>query len=166
MPCACRAHGQKGVVMFRQAIRTTAAMCGAASLHLLLAAAASAAYVEVPLAGSAVTASTSDGNVPANAVDNNLSTRWSGSGDGAWIRFDLGTVRRVGYVGIAVYGGNARQNSFDLQVSSDGSTWADVITGGATSGTTTLEQNHDFADVDARYVRYVRHRSTAGTSTA
>src|SRR5688572_4425840 len=34
---------------------------------------------------AAVAASTSDINVPANAVDNNLSTRWSGYGDGAWI---------------------------------------------------------------------------------
>jgi hypothetical protein len=120
-------------------------------------------YVEVTPGASGVSASTHDGNTPANTVDGSLATRWSANGDGAWIRYDLGAVRPVSHVSIAAYNGNTRQNRFDLQVSSDGTSWANVFTDRLTSGTTTAEEVHDFADVNARYVRYVGHGSTAGT---
>jgi hypothetical protein len=118
---------------------------------------------EITPPGAGVTASTNDGNVPANTVDNNLGTRWSGNGDGAWIQYDLGTVQTVSHVRIAVYNGNGRQNRFDILTSTNGSTWTPAITGGLTSGTTTLEETHDFDDASARYVRYVGHGSTVGT---
>jgi exo-1,4-beta-D-glucosaminidase len=120
-------------------------------------------YVEVTPGAAGVTASTNDGNVPANTVDNNINTRWSGGGDGAWIQYNLGSVQTVGYVTIAVYNGNARQNRFDLDVSTNGTTWTRVITNALTSGTTTAEETHDFADVDAQYVRYIGHMSNVGT---
>src|SRR5438552_3049861 len=60
-----------------------------------------AAAAEITPGASGVTASTQDTNVPGNTVDNNLGTRWSGNGDGAWIRFDLGSVQTVAYVRIA-----------------------------------------------------------------
>jgi hypothetical protein len=113
--------------------------------------------------GSAVTASTNDGNVPANSVDRSLATRWSGNGDGAWIQYDLGTLRNVAYVRIAVYRGNERRNRFDLQTSPDGTTWANALLGAQTSGTTTQLETHDIADAPARYVRYVGHMSNVGT---
>jgi hypothetical protein len=120
-------------------------------------------FIEITPAASGLTASTNDGNLPGNAVDNSLVTRWSGNGDGQWLRFDLGSVRTVSIVRIAVYNGNSRQNRFDLERSNDGSTWTAVLTNALTSGTTTQEEPHDFADFDARYVRYVGHGSTAGT---
>ena len=120
-------------------------------------------FVEITPGAAAVTASTHDGNLPANAVDNSVSTRWSANGDGQWLRFDLGATRTLARVAIAVYNGNARQNRFDLQVSSDGGSWTDVLTAAVTSGTTTAEEVHDFADVATRYVRYVGHGSTVGT---
>ena len=115
--------------------------------------------------GAMVTASTHDGNVPANTVDNDFDTRWSGDGDGAWIQYELSHDRNhvVAYVRIGVYRGDRRQNRFDLQVSHDGVTWTDVITNGVTSGTSTAEELHDFPDVFANYVRYVGHGSTVGT---
>ena len=73
-------------------------------------------YVEVTPGASGATASTNDGNVPANAVDNDLGTRWSGSMDGAWLQLDLGSTRTIGFVKLAVYQGNARHNIFDIQV--------------------------------------------------
>jgi hypothetical protein len=121
------------------------------------------AFTEVTPSAAGVSASTSDGNVPGNTVDNNLATRWSANGDGQWIRYDLGLLRTVAFVKIAAYNGNSRQNRFDLQLSSDGSAWTTVINGGLTSGTTTAEETHDFADATARFVRYVGHGSTAGT---
>ena len=112
---------------------------------------------EVTPPGSAVTASTSDGNLPANTVDNSLATRWSANGDGQWIRFDMGTVRTLAHVKLAFYSGNTRRSRFDLQVSTDGATWANVMTGALGSGTTTQEETFDFADTSARYLRYLGH---------
>jgi len=116
-------------------------------------------YVEITPAASAVTASTSDTNVAGNAVDNNVATRWSGFGDGAWIRFDLGAVRTVSRVGIATYLGNTRRSTFDIQVSSDNVGWANAFSG-QTSGTSLAEEFFTFAPQSARYVRYLGHGNT------
>jgi hypothetical protein len=113
-------------------------------------------YVEVTPTGSAVTASTNDGHVPANTVDNDLATRWSANGDGQWIQYDLGTARTVGYVNVALYQGNMRTSRFDVQVSNGGGAWTTVWSGSST-GTTTAEQKYDFPDVSARWVRYLGH---------
>jgi hypothetical protein len=118
-------------------------------------------FVEITPAASGVTASTSDTNVPANTVDNNLGTRWSANGDGAWIRFDLGSARAITRVRVAVYNGNSRRNRFDLQVSADGAAWTTAWSG-ESSGTTTQEESYDFT-ASARYVRYVGHGSSIGT---
>ena len=123
------------------------------------------AQTEITPPASAVTASTSDGNVPGNTVDNNLSTRWSGNGDGQWVQLDLGVVRSVGSIRVAVYQGNTRQNRFDLQVASTMGAWTTVWSG-LSSGTTTAEQLYDFPDVDARWVRYLGHGNVGATNTA
>jgi hypothetical protein len=120
------------------------------------------ALAEIPLAASAVTASTNDGNVPANTIDNNLSTRWAGYGDGAWIRFDLGTSRMIAAIKVAAYRGNERQNRFDIQESSDGSTWSTILLGAHTSGTTTQEEVFELPDHVVRYLRYFGHGSSVG----
>jgi hypothetical protein len=124
--------------------------------------------VEITPGAGAVTASTNDGNLPGNTVDNNLGTRWSGSGDGAWLQLDLGTTRSVTGVGIAVYQGNGRRNRFDIQVSTGGGVWTNALTGAQSSGTTTAEELHNFPTAQsARYVRYLGHTATlnaGGTS--
>jgi cell division septation protein DedD len=122
-------------------------------------------YVEVTPGAAGTSASTNDGNVPGNAVDGNLSTRWSGNGDGAWLRLDLGSSRTIGYVSVATYQGNGRKNRFDIQTSADGSTWTTRVLGAQTSGTTTAEETFDFADVAARYVRYLGHGATLNAGT-
>jgi len=115
---------------------------------------ATAAKLTVP--GSSVTASADDGNVPANAVDGSLATRWSANGDGQWIRFDLGSTRTVTSVRIAFYNGNLRTSSFDVQTSPDGTTWTNR---GAftSSGTTTALETFNSTDAAARYVRILGH---------
>ena len=120
------------------------------------------AYVDVTPAASGVTASTNDGNVPANVVDGNLATRWSADGDGQWLQLDLGTARTVGYVRVAAYRGDTRQSRFDVQVSSTSGAWTTVWSGSSVGATTAL-QTYDFTDVSARWVRYVGHGSTAST---
>jgi exo-1,4-beta-D-glucosaminidase len=145
--------------MSRRSIRVTATPLAVLSLLTLFAVdQASAAFVEVTPAASAVTASTNDGNGPGNAVDNSLSTRWAGAGDGAWLKLDLGTTRTISHVNVAIYNGNARRNRFELQTSTDDSNWTNVFNG-ESSGTTTNEEMYEFTDRPARYVRYLGHLS-------
>jgi len=124
---------------------------------------AASGYSDITPPGASVTASTSDSNVPPNTVDNNLATRWSGNGDGTWLRFDLGSSKTIGHVTLAAYNGNARRNRFDLQVSNDNANWTTVFSG-ETSGTTTNEEPFDFADVSARYLRYLGHGNIGSTN--
>jgi hypothetical protein len=119
--------------------------------------------VEVTPGAASVTASANDGNVPGNAVDGSLSTRWSANGDGQWIAFDLGSTRAIKHVTVGFYSGNTRQTRFDIQVSSDGMTWSNVLTGAVSSGTTTQEQLFDVTDADARWVRYLGHGNSANS---
>jgi hypothetical protein len=149
----------------RVPVRTLSVLSAAAVLLagvLATLPASAATEVEVTPAASGVSASADDGNVPANTVDGNLSTRWSALGDGQWIRYDLGKTVPVTRVRIAVYQGDTRRNLFDLQVSTDGSTWRTVWSGQST-GTTTALVSYDFPDATARYVRYVGHGSTVNT---
>jgi len=99
------------------------------------------------------------GNPPQNAVDNNLSTRWSQQGIGSWIRADLGSQRLLSYVDIAWHNGDQRQNNFVISVSNDGSNYTNVFTG-KSSGTTSAPERYDFADVNARYVKITVNGNT------
>ena len=129
----------------------------AGALALLVAASAGAQDVEITPGGAMVSASSNDGNVPANAVDNNLATRWSGFGDGQWLTLDLGTAQVMSYVKIAWYQGNTRRSVFDLQTSNDQVSWAPLLTGVQSNGTTTSEETFTFGTVTARYLRYLGH---------
>jgi hypothetical protein len=113
-----------------------------------------------------VTASDDDGNVPSNTLDGNLSTRWSGEGDGVWIRYDLGAAVTVGSVSLAWHQGDIRRFTFDVQVSGSGSSWTTVLSGARSSGSTTAKENYDFADRAARYVRVVGHGNTVNGWTS
>ncbi|WNQ09230.1 discoidin domain-containing protein [Paenibacillus aurantius] len=103
-----------------------------------------------------VTASSDDGNVPANTLDGSLATRWSANGDGQWIQWDLGASKTVDHVKVAWYNGDARTASFDIKVSNDGTTWTSVYSG-ASSGTTLGLEAYDLANPSARYVRIIGH---------
>jgi len=105
------------------------------------------------------TASSNDGNIPRNVLDSNLSTRWSASGDGQWLTLDLGTSLSIGGAGIAFFSGDTRQARFDLQVSTNGTSWTTVWSG-SSSGTTTARESFGFTPVTARYLRYLGHGNT------
>jgi hypothetical protein len=118
------------------------------------------AKLTVPAAN--VTASADDGNVPANTVDGSLSTRWSASGDGQWIRFDLGSTKTVSSVKIAFYNGDVRTSSFEIQTSTDGVNFTTQGGVRTSSGTSLSLETFDLnPDVSARYVRYLGHGNSS-----
>ncbi|WP_234347636.1 polysaccharide lyase family 7 protein [Streptomyces specialis] len=137
--------------------RLSLAVAALAALLAVLVApvSAEAGGVEVTPAAAAVTASTSDANVPANVVDGDLGTRWSGEGDGAWLQLDLGSSVTVSEVKLAVYKGTTRQNVFEIQYW-DGSRWVTVYDG-ASSGATTGLESFAFEPVQTSKIRYLGH---------
>lgn len=102
------------------------------------------------------------GNTPANAIDGNISTRWSHNGKGQWLQLELNEVTRVKAVDVAYYSGTIRKSYFDVQLSLDGKTFTDVLTGLETSGTTDEMERYAFTPEEARYVRLVCNGNSAG----
>lgn len=102
------------------------------------------------------------GNTPHNTLDNALNTRWSQPGLGQWIRYNLGSVRRVWAVDLAFYAGDQRRSFFDIEVSADDNVYEKVLTGGISSGMTTGLERFEFAPVNARYVRIVGNGNSTG----
>jgi unsaturated chondroitin disaccharide hydrolase len=114
---------------------------------------------------TAVTASSNDGNVPANAVDGNLGTRRSAAGDGQWLLLDLGGARPVTSVSVAFYRGDQRAARFDLQASANAVDWT-TLTRAIASGRTLQPETYDVSDTTARYVRLVGHGAPGTTFTS
>jgi parallel beta-helix repeat protein len=110
-----------------------------------------------------VNASSSDGNVESNTLDNNLFSRWSASGDGQYVMFDLGETKRIGYVGIAFYKGDLRATRLDIETSNDAITWTNVFSG-SSRATTANMQAFDIPDTDARFVRIIGHGNSDGST--
>lgn len=141
--------------------RSRTALAAATALAASLAAfsatpsAARAADAEITPGAAAVTASTSDENVPAGAVDGDLGTRWSGEGDGAWLQLDLGAAKSVNEVKLATYRGDSRRNLFQLQYWT-GSSWQTVVDG-RSSGTGKGLESFAFDAVTTSKIRYVGH---------
>jgi hypothetical protein len=98
-----------------------------------------------------VTASTHDGNVPENTLDNDLSTRWSAEGDGQWIRYDLGELKYISDIDIAFYQGNTRTEKFNLGISKDRLKW-ELVYSGESSGKTSSAEKYNVSK-EARYVK-------------
>jgi Ca2+-binding RTX toxin-like protein len=141
------------IVLAKVALMVGLSGCAATAL-------AQPSYTEVTPGGNAASASTNDGNLPANTLDNDLGTRWSGQGDGHWLQYDLGASHVVAYLTIASYSGNTRRARFDIQVSDDGATWNTVWVG-QSSGATTAQEMYEIADVSARYIRLLGHGNSA-----
>ena len=82
--------------------------------------------------GYPITAATdngNDGNVPTNAIDRKLDTRWSHNGTDGIITFDLGSTLSVNRVKIAWYQGDQRIAKFNLQYSTDNVTYTNILPG-------------------------------------
>ncbi|SEU34159.1 heparin lyase I family protein [Stigmatella erecta] len=105
-----------------------------------------------PLAILSVSANGDDGNLPVQTLDDQLDTRWSHLGKGAWIDYDLGMHRAVSGAAIAWHQGNLRANTFTVSISSDGKTYLPVYQG-VSSGTTVAAEVYTFIPYTARNVR-------------
>jgi len=106
-----------------------------------------------------VKASGNDGNLPANVLDNNLSTRWSNQGIGSWIVADLGSLQELCGTAIGWYQGDSRVNHFVVQGSADAKSYADLFKGDSSGKGIAIEQ-YAFNPAVARYLRVVVNGNT------
>jgi hypothetical protein len=114
---------------------------------------------------TASASSTESSSYPASkAIDGNTTSRWSSAfSDPQWLKLDLGSEKPVSRV--VLRWENAASSSYDLQVSSDGTSWSTVrsnaeatISGQGSSRIDTLSGFY----ATARYVRvYSRARTTS-----
>lgn len=112
-------------------------------------------YRQNAIAPVASTASDSDATLPIFTSDLNLNTRWSKTGDGEWLMYDLGKVYDISAIHLSFYNGHTRKALFDIEVSSDGRNFTKVLST-ESCGTTSLMEEFP-VKCRARYVRYVGH---------
>jgi hypothetical protein len=111
---------------------------------------------------STVTASGNDGNVPSNAFDGNLATRWSDEGVGSFIQADLGSgpLKTITSLEIAWYKGSERNNHFVISTSATGATGSFTTVFSGDSARSNSFQIYNVADTNARYVRVTVNGNT------
>ena len=100
-------------------------------------------------------------HVPANAIDDDMSTRWSSLGAPKWITLDLGSVATVTDLKIAFFKGDERTAYFYVETSTDNSNWVSVFENGESSGVSESLESFNIGDSSAHYVRI----SGNGTNT-
>jgi hypothetical protein len=126
---------------------------------------AGGACTTVSAVAAAVTASTHDGNVPANTLDDKLSTRWSANPEGVWIRYDFTMPTQISRLDISWHQGDRRSSRFTVQVSDDATTWHEVHKG-ASSGTTLQREPYPLTGATGRYLRIVGDGNTINNWTS
>ncbi len=102
----------------------------------------------------------SNEHIPANTLDKNLYTRWSASGRGAWIRFDLGDLKTLTAISIAWYKGDERVARFGIEVSNDAILWNHVYDG-YSNGQQLDAEKYQLPQLTARYVRIIGYGNSS-----
>ncbi|MDP3881763.1 MAG: discoidin domain-containing protein, partial [Nanoarchaeota archaeon] len=103
---------------------------------------------------SQVTASSHDGNVPQNTLDNDVETRWSAKGKGQWITYKLPETKKVKEIMISFHRGDSRIQYFKVFTSLDGKKWTKAYSG-KSNGDTNAAQTFNLRDANSQYVKIV-----------
>jgi len=86
---------------------------------------------------------------PSNAIDGNMSTRWSSSFDNnQWLQIDLEQSRNI--YGLTIYWENAYARVYNVQVSDDASNWTTVYSTSNSNGGT---DDINFTEQSMEYIR-------------
>jgi outer membrane protein assembly factor BamB len=116
----------------------------------------------LPRTGWVATASSSTGDVPANALDGNAATRWSTGtpeANGQWFQVDMAAARTFDQITLDAAGStNDYPRGYQVFVSNDGVTFGNPIASGAGSAALVTIS---FAAQTARYVKIVQTGTTS-----
>jgi lysophospholipase L1-like esterase len=100
---------------------------------------------EDPLECLAVKASTDDGNIANNVLDQDLSTRWSALGIGNYVEFCFESPQMYYGLNIAFYVGNTRVNYFEVDYLYNDE-WIPILTNQSSSGQSLQAETFMFAE--------------------
>ncbi len=108
--------------------------------------------------------STTGSDSPGNALDGNLTTRWStgaSQANGQWFQMDLGSANTFSNIVLnAINSANDYPRGYQVYVSNDGVNWgSSIATGAGTPSITSIK----FATQSARYIRIIQTGSASGT---
>lgn len=87
-----------------------------------------------------------------NTLDGDPETRWSAQGKNHWLRYELAQETMINGVGIAWYMGDTRKRNFEVDLSSDGTTWTTVHQGNS-SGETSEIESYTFEAASAGWIQ-------------
>lgn len=104
-------------------------------------------------------------NIAGNTLDSDLTTKWSANGDGEYLRYDLGAVKKISRIKIAWSQGNGRKVIFRIKAGTEPTNTENVSVGNvnviSSSGTTNDLEVYEFdSPVYARYVRVIGYGTT------
>jgi hypothetical protein len=108
--------------------------------------------------------------VPANVVDGDLNTHWTGqmsdSSDYKYVTLNLDNLDTLDNVKISFYnaGDAIRQTQFSIAISTDSVNWTTVLWKSWSAPNITALETFDFPDVVAQYVRVTCYGHTGTTS--
>ncbi|MBQ4110186.1 MAG: discoidin domain-containing protein [Clostridia bacterium] len=100
-------------------------------------------------------------NVAENVLDGDLGTKWAGENTQNLI-LDLGEVKPVGMVGIAVMYGTKRTTKYDISLSVDGVNYSKLFEG-QSSGKSDMVEVQDMKNTNARYIKIDCYGNSEGT---
>jgi hypothetical protein len=159
-------HGNRRARLAACALVALATAVGIAPVAVQALTAPASAATETQLSEAGWTASSntssSAADAPANAIDGNISTRFSSDADqasGMWFQVNMGSAQTFNQIEMNS-GGSAGDyaRGYNVEVSSNGTTFTSVATGTGTSSPETVT----FASQTAQYIRVVL---TAGVTT-
>jgi len=97
------------------------------------------------------------------SYDASMDTSWTGEGVlDVWITWEIEKTESVSGISLAFLHGDVRQSIFDIQISTDGVNFTDVLTNVKSSGETTDYEVFSFSSpVRAKYIKFVGYGNTS-----
>ena len=98
---------------------------------------------------------------PVNAIDGNITTKWSSDGDDKWLLFTLDGPNKISYLALAFLQGQNYESYFDILASRDNTTWDKILTGEASCKFSGERQVFDipavYSNTEYSYFKFVGH---------
>ena len=105
-----------------------------------------------------------DGHYPEATIDGDFSdsSRWSSKGEGKTITYNLGAEVILDSIDLAWFKGSERNSYFNVEVSSDNSSWSTLLSNIESSLTNSL-QSYDLDGATATYLRVIGNGNSSST---
>lgn len=116
---------------------------------------ANCSVVQIEIA-SAYDDGSNDGHYPSATIDgdDNSSSRWSSEGEGKTINYRLGAEVSIETLELAWFKSDDRESYFDVEVSTDNSSWSTVLSNEESQDTDDFSE-YDLDGVTASYLRII-----------